>query len=76
MTTQKEYIYEVGFSFLKQDEAIAYDLNDHIQDRLSTFIYSKKQEELGVTEGEKKFNKVNSILELEKEAPKNPKRPG
>jgi hypothetical protein len=58
MTTQKEYIYEVGFSFLKQDEAIAYDLNDHIQDRLSTFIYSKKQEELGGTDGEKKFNKV------------------
>ena len=58
MTTQKEYIYEVGFSFLKQDEAIAYDLNDHIQDRLSTFIYSKKQEELGGTDGEKKFNTV------------------
>ena len=58
MTTQKEYIYEVGFSFLKQDEAIVYDLNDHIQDRLSTFIYSKKQEELGGTDGEKKFNKV------------------
>ena len=35
MTTQTEYIYEVGFSFLKQDEAIAYDLNDHIQDRLT-----------------------------------------
>jgi hypothetical protein len=58
MTTQTEYIYEVGFSFLKQDEAIAYDLNDHMQDRLSTFIYSKKQEELGGTDGERKFNKV------------------
>lgn len=46
MTTHTEYRYEVGFSFLKQDEAMAYDLNDHIQDRLSTFIYSKKQEEL------------------------------
>jgi hypothetical protein len=58
MTTQTEYIYEVGFSFLKQDEAIAYELNDHIQDRLSTFIYSKKQEELVGTNGERKFNKV------------------
>lgn len=58
MTTQTEYIYEVGFSFLKQDEAIAYNLNDLIQERLSTFIYSKKQEELGGTDGEKKFNKV------------------
>jgi hypothetical protein len=58
MTTQTEYQYEVGFSFLKQDEAIAYDLNDHIPDRLSTFIYSKKQEDLGGKDGEKKFNTV------------------
>jgi hypothetical protein len=58
MTTQTEYQYEVGFSFLKQDEAIAYDLNDHIQDRLSTFIYSKKQEDLGGKDGENKFNTV------------------
>lgn len=58
MITPIEYIYELGFSFLKQDEAIAFDINDHIQDRLSTFIYSKKQEELGGTDGEKKFNKV------------------
>lgn len=58
MTTQTEYQYEVGFSFLKQDEAIAYDLNDHIQDRLSTFIYSKKQEDLGGKDGEKKINTV------------------
>jgi hypothetical protein len=58
MTTQIKFLYEVGFSFLKQDEAVAYDLNDRIQDRVSTFIYSKRQEELGGTDGEKKFNKV------------------
>lgn len=58
MTTHTEYRYEVGFSFLKQDETIAYDLNDQIQDRLSTFIYSKKQEELDGTDGEREFNKV------------------
>ncbi len=58
MTTEQEYKYEVAFSFLRQDEGIAFDLNDRIQDRLSTFIYSKKQEELGGTDGEKKFNKV------------------
>ena len=56
--TKQEFKYEVAFSFLKQDESIAYDLNDRIQDRLSTFIYSKKQEELGGTDGEKKFNAV------------------
>lgn len=32
---------------------MAYDLNDHIQDRLSTFIYSQKQEELDGTDGER-----------------------
>ncbi len=56
--TKKEFKYEVGFSFIRKDENIAYDLNDRIQDRLSTFIYSKKQEELGGTDGEKKFNKI------------------
>jgi len=58
MTTKTEYRYEVGLSFLKQDETIAYDLNDYIQDRFSTFIYSKKQEELDGTDGEMEFNKV------------------
>ena len=46
MTTQIEFQYEVGFSFLKQDELIAFDLNDHIQNRLSTFIYSKNKKNL------------------------------
>ena len=55
---KQKYKYEVGFSFLKQDEQIAYKLNDNIQDRLSTFIYSKKQEELSGTDGEKMFNEV------------------
>jgi len=54
----QEYKYEVGFSFLKQDEKLAYEINDRIQGQLSTFIYSKKQEELGGTDGEKAFNKV------------------
>lgn len=50
--------YEVAFSFLKEDEAIAYELNDLIQDRMSTFIYSKAQEKLAGTDGEESFNKV------------------
>jgi len=54
----KKFKYEVSFSFLKQDESIAFDINDKIKDRLATFIYSKKQEELGATDGEKKFNQV------------------
>ena len=58
MENIKKFKYEVSFSFLKQDESIAFDINDKIQDRLATFIYAKKQEELSATDGEKKFNQV------------------
>lgn len=58
MDSAVEYKYEIGFSFLKQDEIIAYDIYDRIQDRMSAFIYSKQQEELGGTDGENKFNSV------------------
>jgi hypothetical protein len=58
MTQDTKFKYEVSFSFLQKDEAIAYEVNDLIQDRIETFIYSKKQEELAGTDGEKKFNDV------------------
>ncbi len=58
---ETNYKYDIAFSFLKQDEVIAFDINDLLQDRFSTFIYSKKQEELGGTDGEEKFNKVFNI---------------
>jgi hypothetical protein len=53
-----EYKYDVAFSFLSQDEALATELNDMLQDRLRTFLYSKKQGELAGTDGEKTFNAV------------------
>ncbi len=53
-----KYKYEIAFSFLSQDEKIAIELNDLIVDRLETFIYSKRQEELGGTDGELVFGKV------------------
>lgn len=52
------YKYEIAFSFLFQDEKIAYALNDLIIDQVQTFIYSKRQEELGGSDGELAFNKV------------------
>ena len=58
MAEDIKYKYEVAFSFLQADEPIAYQINDLIQDRIETFLYSKKQEELGGTDGEKKFNEV------------------
>ena len=55
-----KYKYEIAFSFLAKDEPLAYELNDLISDRVNTFIYSKRQEELAGTDGELTFNKVFS----------------
>lgn len=55
---QNSYQYDVAFSFLFQDEALATEINDLLQDRLKTFIYSKKQKELAGTDGEENFNRV------------------
>lgn len=54
----KTYDYEVAFSFLQQDEGIAYALNDLIQDKFKTFLYSERQKVLAGTDGEKTFNEV------------------
>jgi len=53
-----EYKYDVAFSFLAEDEALATELNDLLQARLRTFLYSKKQGEIAGTDGEKSFNVV------------------
>jgi hypothetical protein len=55
---QNPYEYDVAFSFMSQDEALATEINDLLQDRLKTFLYSKKQEELAGTDGEETFNRV------------------
>ena len=55
-----EYKYDVAFSFLAQDEGLATELNDLLQDRVRTFLYSKKQGEIAGTDGEKSFNAVFS----------------
>lgn len=54
----KEYKYDVAFSFCAKDENIATEINDLIQDRIKTFLYSKNQEEIAGTDGEETFNKV------------------
>jgi hypothetical protein len=55
---QDSFKYDVAFSFLAQDEALASELNDLLQDRLKTFLYSKEQEAIAGTDGEETFNKV------------------
>ena len=54
----QSYDYDVAFSFLARDEPIANQLNDLVQERLKTFLYSKHQEEIAGTDGEKAFNEV------------------
>jgi hypothetical protein len=54
----QQYRYDVAFSFLKEDEPLAERLNDLLKDRVATFLYSKRQEELAGTDGEVQFNEV------------------
>lgn len=56
--SEKKYKYEVAFSFVKDDEPLATAINDLIQERVATFLYSKRQEEIAGTDGEKSFNAV------------------
>ncbi|MBK7499538.1 MAG: hypothetical protein IPI19_10630 [Ignavibacteriales bacterium] len=49
------YKYDVAFAFLEKDEPLAIQINDLIKDKLSTFLYSKKLEDLSNTKPEKTF---------------------
>jgi hypothetical protein len=53
-----KYKYDVAFSFLAEDEGLATEINDLLQDRVRIFLYSKKQGEIAGTDGEKTFNAV------------------
>lgn len=50
--------YDVAFSFHSKDESVATQLNDLIQDRFKTFLYSKRQEVLAGKDGEDAFSAV------------------
>jgi hypothetical protein len=52
------YKFDVAFSFLSQDEGLAMQLNDLLQDRVKTFVYPERQKELAGTDGEETFGKV------------------
>jgi hypothetical protein len=58
VTKEKNYKYEVAFSFLGQDESLAHQLNDLIHDRLSTFIYTEQQKKIVGTDGHDTYTKV------------------
>lgn len=56
--SDKTYKYDVAFSFVSEDEGFAEQLNSLIAPRLTTFLYSKNQNEVAGTDGEKTFNRV------------------
>jgi hypothetical protein len=47
-----EFKYDLAFSFLTKDETVAQQINDALQDRCKTFIYTERQKELAGTDGE------------------------
>lgn len=53
-----DYKYDVAFSFLAEDEELAFNINDLIKDRLQTFIYSEKQLDIAGKDGEIAFGNV------------------
>ena len=55
---ENEFKYDVAFSFLAEDEELVTQINDLIQGRINTFLYSRKQGEIAGTDGEQTFNRV------------------
>ena len=55
---EQNFQYDVAFSFVAKDEGLATQLADQFEGRLRVFLYSRKQEQLAGTDGEKSFNEV------------------
>ena len=53
-----DYKHDVAFSFLAKDEGLATEINDRLEGRLSTFLYSRRQEDVVGTDGYETFGHV------------------
>ena len=53
-----DYKYDVAFAFLKKDEHLANHINYLIQNKLNTYLYSKKHEDVADKVREKTFIEV------------------
>jgi hypothetical protein len=56
--SEQDFEFDIAFSFHSLDEGLATELNDLLQDRFRTFLYSKRQEMLAGSDGEERFNSV------------------
>lgn len=54
----QDYKYDVAISFGVQDEEFANELTSLLEERLTVFLYSKRQEEISGTDGEDTFNRI------------------
>lgn len=52
--------YDIAFSFLSEDESLAYELNARLKDRVTTFLYSERerQAELAGRDGDEQLARV------------------
>jgi hypothetical protein len=48
---EQHYKYDVGISFLSADEQLASAIHAKLSEHMKVFVYSKRQEELGGTDG-------------------------
>jgi hypothetical protein len=55
---KERFKYDVAFSFLAKDEQTAIKIDNLLKNRLNTFLFSKKQEEIAGTDGEETFHNV------------------
>jgi hypothetical protein len=54
----ENYKYDVAFSFLDEDKSLVFEVNELLKDRLNTFAYFERQDELVGNDGEEEFNRV------------------
>jgi hypothetical protein len=60
MTVNDEFKYDVAFSFLAEDESTATQINDLLQRRFRTFLYTQRQAEMAGADGELLLSSVFS----------------
>lgn len=53
-----EFEYDVAISFLQEDEQLAIDIGNRIDEKFDVFIYSKRQEDLAGTDGQNTFSET------------------
>ncbi len=54
----QNFKYEIAFSFCQEDEKLALEIDDYLNDSVKTFIYSQKQKELVGKDGEIEFKRI------------------